>query len=169
MADVKKAYRAAAALTVTNLHSLPSSSTWTSGWTSGTIDNTSDLDLDKLIAIQLELASSGLAAGEIRAYVYTMLDDSNWPDLFSSGTEGTEGAATLHDVYVRDYMLTPLYSWFTDTTNSQKYSCPWTSIAELFNHVMPPKCALYIAHSTGQNLAASNNVVNVKGSHRTVS
>ena len=168
MADVKVAYRASSALTVTSLNGLASSSTWTSGWSSGTIDNTTDLDLDKLVSAQFNVESSGVSAGEIRVYVYTMLDDSTWPDLFSSGTEGTQGAVTLHDAYVRDYMLIPLWSSLNDTTASQFYSMPMTSVAELFGHHMPPKCALYVAQSTGTTLETTGNVVNLKGVYRTV-
>jgi hypothetical protein len=48
-------YRASANLTVTNLAGIASSSTWVAGWTSGTIDNTANLDLDKLVTAKFTL------------------------------------------------------------------------------------------------------------------
>jgi hypothetical protein len=168
VATRKTAYRASTNLTVTNLAGIASSSTWTSGWTSGTIDNTTDLDLDKLISAQFTTESAGLAAGEIRLYVYTMLDDTNWPDLFSAGTEGTEGTATVHDVNVLAASFDLLWSTATDTTASQKYPMLKRSIASLYGGNMPPKCALYAAQSTGTTLETSGQQVTVQGQYETV-
>jgi hypothetical protein len=160
--DVTAKYRASSNLTVTNLHGIASSSTWLSGWTSGTIDNTSNLDLDVLVSAKFVAESSGLSAGEIRVYVYAMLDDSNWPDIFSSGTEGTEGTATLHDTEIRD-ALPVLFIVTTDTSASRPYPMISKSIAALFGGQMPPKCALFVAQSTGTTLETTGNQVTVKG------
>lgn len=160
--DVTAKYRASANLTVTNLHGIASSSSHLSGWTSGTIDNTTDLDLDKIISAKFVAESAGLSAGEIQVRVYTMLDDSTWPDIFSSGTEGTEGTATLHDTEIRD-SLPLLWSQVTDTSASRPYPMISRSIAALFGGAMPPKCALFVAQSTGTTLETSGNQVTVKG------
>lgn len=167
MADIKRAYRASSNLTVTNLHGIASSSTWVAGWTSGTIDNTTDLDLDKLITANFLVESAGLGAGEIRVYVYAMVDDSTWPDLFSAGTEGTEGTCTLHDANIRDYHMILLWGTATDTTASQNYPMPLSSVAQKFGLVLPPKFALYVTQSTGTTLETSGNQVTVKGTHLT--
>ena len=156
-------YRASAGLTVTNLAGIASSATWVVGWTSGTIDNTSDLDLDKLISASFTVASAGLAAGEIRVYVYAMLDDSTWPDIFSAGTEGTEGTATLHDTELRDASIIPLWSCVTDTTASRIYTMPKQSIAARFGGFVPPKCALFVAQSTSTTLETTGQAVVVVG------
>lgn len=170
MATRSLSYRANSALTVTNLNGVASSSTLVAGWTSATIDNTTDLDLDKLVSGKLVLESSGLSAGEIRLYVYTMLDDSTWPDLFSAGTEGTEGTATVHDTEIRDSGMKLLWSTVTDTGASDPYTIPMISIAEHFGGVMPPKCALFLTQSTGTTLetTGSPNVINLKGVKETV-
>jgi hypothetical protein len=96
-----------------------------------------------------------------------MLDDSNWPDLFSAGTEGTEGTCTLHDTNIRDYHMKLLWGLATDTTASQAYPVPPTSVAGQYFGVLPPKFALFITHSTGANLAAANNQVTTKGTSLT--
>lgn len=167
MADLSAKYRAAAALTVTNLHGIASSSTWVAGWTSGTIDNTTDLDLDKLISASFVVESSGLSAGEIRVYAYAMLDDSTWPDIFSAGTEGTDGTATLHDTEIRDG-LKLLWAQVTDTTASRVYPMQPTSVAARFDGVLPPKFALFVTQSSGTTLETSGNQVVVKGVKVTV-
>lgn len=167
MADVSAKYRASSNLTVTNLHGIASSSTWVAGWTSGTIDNTTDLDLDKLISGAFVAESAGLAAGEIRVYVYAMLDDSTWPDIFSAGTEGTEGTATLHDTEIRD-ALKLLWAQVTDTTASRVYPMQPASVAARFDGVLPPKFALFVTQSTGTTLETTGNQVAVKGYKSTV-
>ena len=156
-------YRASSNLTVTNLAGIASSATWVAGWTSGTIDNTSNIDLDKLISAQFTLESASLAAGEIRVYVYTMLDDSTWPDLFSAGTEGTEGTATIHDTEQRDSSFRLLWQTYTDTDASGLYSMPQMSVAALFGGWLPPKFALFVTQSTGTTLETTGQQVTVKG------
>lgn len=166
--DVKLAYAASSNLTVTNLASIATSATWVAGWTSGTIDNTSNLYLDYAVTGKITVAAAGLSAGEIRISVYRMLDDTNWPDLFSAGTEGTEGTATIHDVNMRDHGLVVGDVAATDTTASQVYHLEIPSVAALFGGNLPAKFALFIAHSTGANLAASGQQVTTKGSYATV-
>jgi hypothetical protein len=159
-------YRAAVNLTVTALASIATSATWVAGWASALIDNTSDLDDDKYVSAQFTLAAAGLAAGEVRVYVFAMLDDTNWPDLFSSGTEGSQGTATVHDTEQRDSGLIPLWNTFTDTDASGVYSMPKQSIAAAFGGYLPPKFALFVTHSTGANLAASGQQITVQGVKR---
>lgn len=166
MADVKQAYRASSNLTVTNLAGIASSTTWSAGWTSGTIDNTSNLDLDILVSAKFTVESSGLTAGEIRMYLYTMLDDSNWPDLFSAGTEGTEGTCTLHDTEMLG-SLYPLFTIVTDTSASRVYEMPQTSVLTKLGFP-PRKFALFVAQSTVAALETSGQQVTIAGLYNTV-
>jgi hypothetical protein len=104
-----------------------------------------------------------LAAGEIRVYAYAMLDDSTWPDLFSSGTEGTEGTATVHDTEQRDSGLIPLWNTYTDTDASGVYCMPPQSLAAASGGWLPPKVALFVTQSTGTTLETSGQQVTVVG------
>lgn len=160
--DIRTQYRASSNLTVTNLAGVASSATWLAGWTSGTIDNTTNLDLDQLVSAQFTVESAGLSAGEIRVYAYTMLDDSTWPDLFSSGTEGTEGTATVADTETRDSALVLLWATVTDTSASRVYPMPQTSIVSRLG-ALPPKYAIFVAQSTGTTLETTGQQVTVKG------
>ncbi len=166
MASIKLEYAASADLTVTNLHSLAASSSWSSGWTSGTIDNSSNKYLDILISAKFTMAASSNQAGQLRVYVYAMLDDSNWPDLFSAGTEGTEGTVTVHDTEQRDNGMRLAWVGEVDNGASEVHNMPPTSIAALFGGMLPAKFALYItgngASGTAAQLAASGNQVTTK-------
>ena len=164
MGDVTNKYRASANLTVTNLHSIATSSTWVSGWISAIIDNTTDLDLDKAISGKITLGNSA-AAGEIRVYAFAMLDDSNWPALLSAGAAGTEGTGTVTTTTIRDAGMVNVVSFATraDPGADDVYPIPMTSLRGAFGGILPPKVVLFVAHSTGVNLAAAGNQITVKG------
>ena len=163
----KPSYRASANLTVTNLHSLASSQSWIGGWTSGTIDNTTNLDLDILLSAMFTIASANNQPGEIRVHVYAMLDDSTWPDIFSSGTEGTEGAATVHDTEQYDSHMRMIWSTVVDTGTAEVHCMPKTGIAQFFGGVLPSKFAIFISQNASTvataGLAASGNQVTTQG------
>lgn len=169
MATIKNTYRASADLTVTNLHSIATSATWAAGWISGIIDNTTDVDLDKLVSGKFTLGNSA-TAGEIRVYAFAMLDDSNWPLLLSAGTAGTEGTATITTTTIRDATMSLVWAAATraDPGTDDVYNMPKTSLRGVFGGVLPPKIVLYASHSTGVNLAASGNQITVVGVYETV-
>lgn len=161
--DLKLKYNSTNALTVTGLQSLASSSAFTSGWSGPTIDNTSDLAYDRMIGANLFAGTSPTDAREIRVYAYAALSvvggTTIWPDLFSSGTEGTEGAATLHDAENLESGLVFLWSTRTDSTSDAPYPMPPVSLRAAFGGTLPPKCALYVAHNTGVALKSSGQAV----------
>lgn len=146
--DFKNKYGTPATFTQTALDGLASSTTWLAGWTSDSVDNTSLLAVDYLVSGTLQVESSGLTAGEIRVYAYAAFDATpTWPDLFSAGTEGAQGTATLHDTELRDASVVLLWSTVTDTTASRNYPMPPRSIKRAFGDV-PPFWALFVAQST---------------------
>ena len=156
MATATINYGTDAAFTQTNLDGIASSSSWIAGWTSAAIDNTSTKAMDYLVQGQFQVESAGLSAGVINVYAYASLNDTpTWPDLFSAGTEGTEGTATIHDTEIRD-TLRLVASITTDTTASRYYSFPPVSIASLFGRV-PTHWALFVAQSTGTTLETTGD------------
>jgi hypothetical protein len=158
--DIKNKYLATQTLTVTNLHSIATSATWVGGWTSGTIDHSSDLAVAGFLSGQFTVASSGLSAGLIIVSVYGAFTQvPGWPDLFSAGTEGTQGTATIHDTEIRDGAFIPLWTQATDTSASRIYTMPPRNVALAFGGEMPSHWAIFVAHSTGANLAASGNAL----------
>lgn len=169
MASVKIAYGSSSALTQTNLDGIASSATWVAGWTSAYIDNSSDLYDDYIVNVQIQAESASLAAGEIRVYYYRELSDAAAFDLFSAGTEGTEGTATIHDTEVRDAAFFMAGMTVTDTTASRIYPIPCKGPKEVFGCV-PRKWAIFITQSTGTTLETTGdpNVVHIKGVYATV-
>jgi hypothetical protein len=166
MADVKIAYAASSDLTVTNLHSIATSATLVSGWESAVVDNTTNKYVDYLVSAKITTASSGQAAGLINLYVVPMLDDTNYPGGFD-GTESTE-ATPLDDAGGTAAGAKLLSTATTDATNSQVYYLSAASVAALFGGICPAKFVIFIAHSTGANLAVSGNQVTIKGVYYTV-
>lgn len=121
------------------------------------MNNTSTLAIDYLVSGQFQAESASLAAGEIRVYAYAAFNDTpTWPDLFSAGTEGTEGTATIHDTELRDSAVVLLWSTATDTTASRVYPMPPRSIRAAFGEV-PPYWALFVAQSTNTTLETTGD------------
>lgn len=155
--SLKLDYIADSTLTQTNLDAVASSATLVAGWTSGSVDNTANEYTDYLVAAKFLLESAGLSAGEIRVYAYAALDDTpTWPDLFSAGTEGTEGTATVHDTEIRDSGMVLLWQTQTDTGASDPYTMPPTSIAAAFGSV-PRLFALFVTQSSGAALESTGD------------
>lgn len=160
MAAIAFSYRASSNLTVTNLHSIATSSTWLAGWESALVDNTTNLDLDNLVSGKISVGNSA-TAGQIRVYIVAMLDDSTWPDVF----DGTESTETITDTEIRDGFAKLGAAIDVDAdggTDDVYYFGPF-SVAALFGGILPAKYVVFITHNTGVNLAASGNQVTVKG------
>ena len=165
MADIKVKYPAAAtALTVTNLHSLASSVTWVTGWTSGTVDNTTNVYLDYLVGATFTTHASNRQAGVITMYAYAPLDGTTtWPDLFSAGTEGTEGTLTFNSAEARDSGVRFVAACPVNNTASAVFTIPPTGLKDIFGGALPPKFALIVVSSasttTTTGLAAAGSAV----------
>lgn len=156
--DIKQKYGTIETLTVTNLHSLASSSTFQSGWTSAYVDNTSNLNLNSIVYGQI-VAGTTPTAGSVRVYAFAY-DGTNAPSFHSSGTPGTEGALTITDGEQLDATLVYLWSSAIDTTTNDTYTMPPRSIRQAFGF-LPRKWGIYIAHDTVAALKSSGNAIYV--------
>lgn len=162
--DIKAKYGTLNTFTVTNLHSLATSSSREVGWTSASVANTTDLSLDYIVSGTFTTAASNRQAGYIDVRVYTSLNATPvWPDIFSSGTEGTEGAATWHDTEQMNSGSVLLTSIEVDASASDVMTFPQTGIAGLMNlGAVPTHFALFVgqnATSSGAGLAASGSAL----------
>lgn len=148
-------YDTTAAFTQTNLDGVASSSTLIAGWTSASVTSAAD---DYILSGNFQVESAGLSAGNINVYVYTGLNGtSSWPDLFSAGTEGTEGTATIQDTEIRDSAFVLIWSTVTDTTASRNYPMPQIGIAQFFGGVLPPIWAVFVTQSSGAALETTGD------------
>jgi hypothetical protein len=156
--DLKQKYGTIETFTVTALQSLASNSTFTSGWGSAWIDNTTNLNLNSIVYGQI-VAGTTPTAGSVRVYALAF-DGTNTPDVYSSGTEGTEGAVTIHDTEQLDASFILLWSSSIDTTTNDVYTMPPRSIRQAFGF-LPRKWALYVAHDTVAALRSTLNALYV--------
>lgn len=162
--DIKLKYAASVALTVTNLHSLASAQDWAAGWTSASINNTSTLYNDVLLSGTFSTHASNRQIGQINVYAYAAMNDTpTWPDIFSTGTEGTEGAVVFHDTEQRDSATRLLASIAVDSGASEIYTFAPVSVAQAFGGVLPPYFAIYVAQNaattTTAGLASSGSAI----------
>ena len=152
--DIKLKYLTDVAMTMTGIEDVDSSSTFIGGWTSNSVNNTTDLAVDYLVSGQFTTESTNRQAGFIYVYAYAAFNDTpTWPDLFSSGTEGSVGAATVHDTEQRDSGMRLLAAIEVDNGASEVYTFPPTSIAQAFGGVVPAYWALFVT----SNAATSTN------------
>lgn len=155
--DIKSKRGTPVSMTVTALNSLASSSSFLAGWTSAWVDDTAVNALDYEVSGEIKAGASP-TAGSVRVYAYALHADlaGTAPNIFSSGTPGTQGAASVTDTEQLDASLVLLWSSDIDTTTNDIYAMPNRSIAQAFGFV-PLKWALFCAHNTVQTLAASGN------------
>lgn len=152
--DIKLKYGTSVAMTMTGIEDVDSSSTFVVGWTSNSVNNTSTLASDYLVSGQFTTESTNRQAGFIYVYAYAAFNDTpTWPDIFSSGTEGSVGAATVHDTEQRDGGMRLLAVMEVDNGASEVYSFPPTSIAQAFGGIVPPYWAVWVT----SNAATSTN------------
>ena len=164
--DIKLKYAATSTtMTTTNLQSLASSQTWIGGWGSASVDNTTNVYLDYMIAGTFKTSSaSRQATGYINVYVIGALKDTPTWGTVATGTAGTEGAITFTDTFRRDTQCRLLQSIFVGESGSATiYDIPETGIAQLFGGICPTHWYLYIANNcattTAAGLASSGNAI----------
>jgi hypothetical protein len=160
--DIKLQYGTSAAFAVTALHSLASSSTNVAGWSSAGMDNATTEYVDFLISGTFTLDNAGAATANksIKVYTYAAFNDTpTWPDLFSSGTEGTDNAATVHDEEQRNCGMRLLWAGTVDAGTSETYVMPPTSLAQAFGGIVPSDWALWVVQDTGQALESTGSAM----------
>ncbi len=156
MASVKIAYGTPVSMTMTGIEDIDASASLIAGWTSNSVNNTSDLNLDFLLSGQFTLEAANQQAGTIAVYVYAAYNSTpTWPDIFSSGTEGSVGAAAITDTEERDSVMRLVTTLVGDGGGSQVLAFPPTSIAQLFGGVVPPYWAVWV---TGNTATTTNDL-----------
>jgi hypothetical protein len=159
MAVTTLTYSAAQTMTVTNLHSLASSTT--SAWESACVDNSSDKALDALVMVTLDYANTA-PANDKAAYLYAYggIEATSGPltNNNNGALDGTESTETLTDFTTTADALKLLGALPYGTTNEVVSYGPF-SVALAFGGVLPPYWGLVIRNYSGAALAASGNVI----------
>ena len=165
MSDVKLAYAASAALTIT-LASVATDANLLTGVESDAIDNTTNKYLDYLLAGKTTTGTSPTDAKEIRVYVAALIEDSTWPDVL----DGTGSAETITSSGIRDAVLKLANVIPTNNTSDRTYWFGPLSVAALFGGTLPKKFVVFVTHNTAVNLnsTGSNHAIYVTGVYETV-
>jgi len=165
MANIKLAYAASSAMTIT-LASLATSSTLLVGREGTAVDNTSNLYLDYLVSGKVTPGTSPTAAKEIRIYVVGILDDTNWPSVF----DGTDSDETIPTIGIRDSALKLAAVIPTTATSDETSFFGPISVASLFGGTLPNKFTVFVTHNTAVNLnsTAGNHAIYITPVFETV-
>lgn len=152
---LKPSYGSTAALTVTNLASLPSDTNLLAGWSSAVIANGTNLSITEKITGLIKAGTSPTISTNIFIYLWAALDDTpTYPDTIT----GVEAAKTLTSANVRDSGAFKLAQVITiDNTSNRIY--PFVvDVAQFFGGHMPKNYGVFIVHNTAANLNATQVV-----------
>jgi hypothetical protein len=153
MSDVKIAYAASAAITIT-LASLATSSTRVAGRESTAINNTSNKYLDYLVAGKVTTGTSPTDAKQIDIWVYASFEDSpTYPDVL----DGTDSDETMTSAGVLAGACVLAASISTNNTSDRTYWIAPFSVAALFGGRMPKHFGIFVTHDTGVNLNSTGS------------
>jgi hypothetical protein len=156
-ADVKVAYAASAAYTIT-LTSLASDTNLLAGRESSSLSNASNKYLDELIAALITTGTSPTAARAAELHAVGSLDDTpNWPDVF----DGTDSAETISSADIKASICAQIGGVITDGTSNRAYHMRPVGIRQFFGDALPPAHVMFVTHSTGValNATAANQFV----------
>lgn len=167
-ADVKLAYGASAAVTVT-INSLAASSSLLAGRESTAIDNGASVKyLDYLAAGVFVANSANNQAGSIYTTVVAAIDDTpTWPDVF----DGTDSAETVSKAGVFNSICRFISVIGADNTASQSWPFSGASVAGAFGGIVPDQFVYFVTHNiqTSTNtLASSGNSISHTPMYATV-
>lgn len=162
MATVNISYRASSTITIAP-ENVASSSTFVAGVESNVYDNTSNKDVDVLIAGVWTCGTTPTANTQVQIFVIAVRDDTpTYPDVF----DGTSSAETATSAGVLSgYARLGAVLSVDSTTSNRAYDCAPFSVAQLFGGVMPNKFVLFITHNSGvnSNSTAGNHVWKATG------
>lgn len=153
MADVKIAYGASAALTIT-LTSLASDTNLIAGRESTAISNASNLYDDILIGGKVTTGTTPTTLRQIDIWGYATVNDT---PLYPDAITGTDGNRTMTTADIRNASLRLLASLRTDATSDRSYWMAPVSLAAVFGGVLPRNWGIWIVHNTGANLNATGS------------
>lgn len=164
--DIKLAYAASAALTIT-LASLATDANLLAGRESSAVDNTTDKFLDYLLGGKITTGTSPTDVKEIRVYVAALIEDATYPDVL----DGTDSAETITSAGIRDAALRLAAVLATNNSSDRTYYFGPISIAALFGGTVPKKFVVFVTHNTGVNLNSTggNQAIYVTGVYENVS
>lgn len=166
-ADVKEAYAASAAYTIT-LTSLASSTTLVAGRESTSVSNTTSLYSDYLVGGRITMGAVAPTADQvIEIWLYGSVNDTpTYPDVF----DGTDSDETVTSVNVKNGALRLLDRVFVDASANRVYWFGPVGISQAFGGRVPKQHGLFVTQNSGQALSstAGDHVISYTGVYATV-
>lgn len=162
-ADIKAKYGTTAQAITITLASLASSAT--AGRQSTVIDNRTNLYLDALVQVKLQIATGGSAANDKAVYIWVFgtSNDTDFADERSvAGTQATIGATdAAYSPADPTVAGTPLILAkviavpVAPTSTAGKYTCAPFSVANCFGGTLPAQWGIVVRNYTGQAFDSS--------------
>lgn len=164
MSDLKLAYPASSALTIT-LASLASDVTNVlAGRESTAWDNSSNKYLDLLIAGNIKLGTTP-TIGKIEVWSYAQLDDAPvWPDTIT----GSDSNRTLTNRSIVQSGFRLVVTIPTVATSNVLYPFGPYSLAALYGGTLPRKGGAWVVHTTVAALNASGHAIYIAPVYSTI-
>lgn len=164
MADVLIKYPSTSSTALTiDLAGLTSGSSgvFTSGRESTAVSNTSNNDLDHLLAGKIRTGTSPTASRFINVYVYANISSSGGTPTYPDVLDGTDSAETFTSANVMNTAVRCVASITVDSTSDRDYFFGPISVAAAFGGTLPKFWGVYVAHDTGVALngTGSNHVI----------
>jgi hypothetical protein len=151
---IKPSYRATnTTMTITALNSLANSTSQSTGiWGSAFVDNTTNLDVDELVTVEITTGASGVTStGSFVVYFYGCVGGTT---TCTDGVTGSQGTQTLTNPTNLNKV-----SACNAVANATAYFCGPFSVANSFGGVVPARWGVVVQNLTGGAFAASTNVV----------
>lgn len=154
-ADVKQAFGAVQALTITNANIATSA---TAGWKSAAQDNSATLALDALVQVNLNAVNTAPANSKaIFLFAYGLTDDAG--TLYTSSGDGTpdgnEGTITFPDITANATPM-PLLGVIPYSVQNRAISSRPFGVAKCFDGIMPPKWGVCMVNHSGMTLSVAS-------------
>lgn len=151
---IKPTYRATnTSMTVTALNSLANSTSQSTGiWGSAFVDNTTNLDVDELVTVEITTGASSVSStGTFVVYFYGCVGGTT---SCTDAVTGSQGTQTLTNPTNLNKV-----SACNAVANATAYFCGPFSVANAFGGVVPARWGVVVQNLTGAAFAASGNAV----------
>lgn len=142
------------ALTLTTA-SLASDTNLLAGRASTAVDNTTNLDLDHLLSGAIRAGTSPTVNTTIEVWAYSYLSIASGTPAYVEAITGTDANKTLTSLNTKQAGLRRVSQIIITATSAVDYAIPPTSIANLFDGVLPPFWGIFVVHNTGVALNAT--------------
>lgn len=153
---IKTAYPATSTVALTlTLASLASDSTLLAGRASTAVDNTTNLDLDHLLAGAIATGTSPTVSTTIEVWVYSVASIASGTPTYVDSITGTDANKTMTSLNVKNSAMRFAALFTVDATTGRNYFLAPVSVASLFGGSLPPFWGVFVVQNTGVALNAT--------------